>query len=82
MSPISDERREGSKGIELFGQKLSRSPARTLLGLALEYAGFLAAVVFVVLLLVTRVPLRLVDRALGTRTRERLIELLARVSPG
>lgn len=74
--------RDPGKGMRLLGERFRASPLRTVGGLALEYAGYFAACVFVVLLVVTRWPLRLVDGALGTRTRERLIDLVARVSPG
>ena len=56
--------------------------ARTLLRLPLEYAGFVAACIFALLLVVTRAPLAWIDRRTGLRVRERCIELIARVSPG
>ena len=69
-------------GIERLGQALRERPLRTLLGLLVEYAGFVAACIFALLLIVTRVPLALIDRSTGLRLRERCIELIARVSPG
>jgi len=66
----------------LFGVALRRSPLLTGLGLVVEYAMFASAVFLALGLFVTRVPLRLLDRALGLRLRERFIELIARLSPG
>ena len=66
----------------LFGVALRRSPLIAGLGLVVEYAMFAAAVFLALTLLVTRVPLRLLDHALGLRLRERFIELIARLSPG
>jgi hypothetical protein len=51
-------------------------------GLVGEYFTFAAAVGFAIFLGVTRVPLRLVDRAFGLQLRERFIDLIARISPG
>lgn len=70
------------KGLALFGPALRERPLGALLRLLLEYAGFFAASVFVILLVLTRAPLRVVDRVFGLRLRERFIELVARVSPG
>lgn len=69
-------------GIEQFGRSLRARPLHTLLGLGLEYAGYLAACVFALLLIATRAPLAWLERGTGLRLRERLIELIARVSPG
>lgn len=69
-------------GLEQLGRSLRARPLRTLLGLGLEYAGYLAACVFALLLIATRGPLAWLDRGLGLRLRERFIELIARVSPG
>jgi hypothetical protein len=69
------------KSFALFGRELSRRPVRALVGLGLEYAGYFAGCLFAAILLLTRFPLRLLDRATGWRLRERFIELIARVSP-
>lgn len=69
-------------GITRLGRALRERPVRTLLGLLVEYAGFVAACIFALLLIITRVPLALIDRSTGLRLRERFIELIARVSPG
>jgi hypothetical protein len=65
-----------------FGAALRKRPIRTGLGLGVEYAMFAAGVGLAFGLFVTRVPLRIADRALGLRVRERFIELIARISPG
>lgn len=57
-------------------------PLRTSAGLATEYAMFASGLGLALGLFATRVPLRLLDRALGLRLRERFVELIARVSPG
>ena len=66
----------------LFGSALREQPVRTGLGLGVEYATFAAGLGLAAALFATRVPLRLLDGALGLRTRDRFIELLARISPG
>jgi hypothetical protein len=76
------ERQVTRNAFALFGLALRTSPFRTGLGLIVEYAMFASAVFLALGLYLTRVPLRLVDRALGLRLRERFIELIARVSPG
>jgi hypothetical protein len=43
---------------------------------------FAAAVFLALGLFLTRAPLRVLDRTLGWRLRERFVDLLARVSPG
>jgi hypothetical protein len=65
-----------------FGTALRERPIRTGLGLGVEYAMFASGVGLAVGLFTTRVPLRIVDRALGLRLRERFVHLLARISPG
>lgn len=70
------------KGLALFGRALRERPFGASAGLILEYAGFFAASVFVLLLVLTRAPLRVVDRVFGLRLRERFIDLVARASPG
>jgi hypothetical protein len=66
----------------LFGDALRERPVRTPLGLGVEYAMFAAGLGLAVGLFATRIPLRVLDGALGLRTRERFIDLLARISPG
>ncbi len=65
-----------------FGQELRRRPAGTLLALLLEYLQYMGGILFSLLLLLTRVPLRLIDRATGLRLRERLIDRVASLFPG
>lgn len=73
---------DSTRGITLFGQALRARPARTLAVLFVEYGMFFAAVGLALALVVTRVPLRLLDGALGLRLRERFVNLIARLSPG
>jgi len=54
----------------------------TVVGLGLEYLMFASAIFLALLLFATRVPLRILDRALGLRLRERVVDFLAWVSPG
>lgn len=58
------------------------NPARAALGFVLEYLMFASAVFLALMLLVTRVPLRVLDGALGLRLRERFVDFIARLSPG
>lgn len=69
-------------GLALFRRELSRRPFGAVLGLSIEYAAYVAAWIFVLLLLLTRLPLRWLDRVCGLRLRERFIELIARVAKG
>ena len=71
-----------SPGTAHFKRSLRAQPVRTALRLALEYAGFVAACVFALLLLLTRAPLGWLDRYTGLRVRERCIDLISRISPG
>ena len=57
-------------------------PFGALAGLVVEYLMFASAVFLALLLFATRVPLRILDNALGLRLRERFVDFLARVSPG
>jgi hypothetical protein len=68
--------------VGLFRDALRERPVRTGLGLGVEYAMFASGMGLALSLFVTRVPLRLVDRAFGLSLRERFIELIARLSPG
>lgn len=70
------------KSFALFGRAVRARPIGAVAGLAVEYAGFFAACLFAALLLLTRAPLRGIDRLTGLRLRERFIDLLARISPG
>jgi len=65
-----------------FVRALRERPVRALAGLLVEYAGYVAACVFVLLLLATRLPLGFIDRTTGLRLRERCIDLIARIAPG
>jgi hypothetical protein len=69
-------------GTEHFRDAWRRRPVRTTLGLGVEYGMFASGMGLAAALFLTRVPLRLLDRATGLRLRERFIELLARISPG
>ena len=70
------------KGLTLLGLALRRHPLRTLGGLLVEYLGFVSAILFVLFLLLTRVPLRVLDSLTGWEIRRRIIDAIARVSPG
>lgn len=69
-------------GVASFQAALRAKPIRTSLGLGVEYAMFASGASLALGLFATRVPLRLIDRALGLRLRERFIDLLAKASPG
>jgi hypothetical protein len=69
-------------GLRHFYAQLRRHPLRALLGLAYEYAGYVAACIFALVLLSTRWPLGLLDRSCGLHIRDRLIDLVSRASPG
>ena len=66
----------------LFRAAVQERPVRAPLGLGVEYAMFASGLSLAIGLFATRVPLGILDRAFGLRTRERFIELLARISPG
>lgn len=74
--------REPLSAAELYKAALRERPLGASLGLGIEYAMFAAGLGLAIALFATRVPLRLLDRALGLRTRERFVQFLARVSPG
>jgi len=65
-----------------FGSALRDRPLRTSVELGIEYAMFASGVGLALCLFATLVPLRVADRVLGLRLRDRFVELLARVSPG
>ena len=73
---------KGAVGVARFVERMRREPARAVGALALDYATFAAMCGFALGLAATRRPLRAIDDALGTRLRERLIDAIARVSPG
>jgi hypothetical protein len=68
--------------MELFGRNLRAGVVRTLGGLVIEYLTFAAGVLLALLLFATRIPFGFVDRTFGWRLRERVVDLLARASPG
>jgi hypothetical protein len=69
--------------VRLFGSALRGGGiVRSLVGLFIEYLTFAAAVFLALLLFATRYPLGFLDRALGFRLRQRVVDALARVSPG
>jgi hypothetical protein len=70
------------RSFSLFRAAARERPIGATSGLVVEYAMFASAVGLALTLFATRVPMRALDRALGTRARERFIELLAKVSPG
>jgi hypothetical protein len=76
------ERTASRDPFALFGAALRQAPVRNGFGLVIEYLMFASAVFLALLLFLTRVPLRLIDRAFGLRLRERFIEGIARLSPG
>ena len=70
------------KGLAHFGRALRENPPRAMARLCVEYSGYFAAWGFVAFLVATRRPLRAIDRRFGLRLRERVIDAIARVSPG
>lgn len=80
--PALAERTESRDPFALYGAALRETPVRSGFGLVVEYAMFASAVFLALLLFLTRVPLRLIDRSFGLRLRERFIDGLARISPG
>jgi hypothetical protein len=70
------------RSLSLFRAAARERPIGASAGLVVEYAMFASAVGLALTLFATRVPMRALDRTLGLRTRERFVELLARVSPG
>ena len=73
---------ERDSPLRRFGRELRRRPAAALLWLLLEYLQYMGGIGFSLVLLITRVPLRILDRITGLRVRERLIETVARLFPG
>lgn len=69
-------------GVAHFWAAARRNPVRSVLGLIIEYAMFASAIFLAVSLLVTRVPLRILDVTFGLRLRQRFVDFLGKVSPG
>jgi hypothetical protein len=70
------------RSLEYLRDNFAKRPLGTIFGLLLEYAGFVAACAFVVVLWATRFPLRYLDETFGLTIRRRLIEMVAKLSPG
>jgi hypothetical protein len=70
------------RSFTLFRAAARGRPIGATTSLVVEYAMFASAVGLALTLLATRGPMRVLDRTLGLRLRERFVELLARVSPG
>ena len=69
-------------GLRLFAARFRERPLAAIVGLLVEYLGYLAACVFALLLLLTRAPLALLERLTGLPVRRRVIDLVARLAPG
>lgn len=65
-----------------FFRSFRARPVHATLGILTEYAGFVAACVFVLVLLLLRWPLGMLDTAAKTSIRRRLIDAVAVLSPG
>ncbi|HVU03045.1 MAG TPA: hypothetical protein VHE30_14895 [Polyangiaceae bacterium] len=74
--------RKPASAFSLYGESLRDRPVGASLGLVVEWLMFFSAVVLALGLFATRVPLRLLDGALGLRLRERFVDFIAKVSPG
>ncbi len=70
------------RGLSLFRKKFSKEPLRVLWHLCVDYAVYTGICFFVLFLLLSKGPLRLVDAVAGLSVRERLIEIIARLSNG
>jgi hypothetical protein len=80
--PATGDRKTSQDGPALFWAAFRERPFRVGFGLFVEYAMFASGVGLALSLFVMRVPLRLLDNALGLSLRERFIEFIARLSPG
>jgi hypothetical protein len=80
--PASGTRMTSQDGPALFWAALRARPLGVGFGLFLEYGMFASGLALALGLFVARVPLRLIDGALGLELRERFIDLIARISPG
>jgi hypothetical protein len=79
---IENSEEPHQNAVKLFGAVLRRSAFRAGVGLVIEYLTFASAVFLALLLFATRIPLGFLDRAFGFRIRQRVVDALARVSPG
>jgi hypothetical protein len=66
----------------LYAAALRARPIGVGLGLGIEYLTFAAGLFLALLLFLTRVPMRIIDRTFGLRLREHCVNALARISPG
>jgi hypothetical protein len=81
-TPAPGDRKTSQDGPALFWAAFRERPFRIGFGLIVEYGMFASGVFLALSLFVLRVPLRLLDQALGLELRERFIEFIARLSPG
>jgi len=70
------------RGLDLLRKNFSENPLRALWHLGVDYAIYTGICFFVLFLLLSKAPLRLVDAVTGLSVRERLIEVIARLSNG
>ena len=70
------------RALSLFSKKASEAPLRALWHLCVDYAIYTGICFFIVFLLISKVPLRLVDAVTGLSVRKRLIDVIARLSNG
>jgi hypothetical protein len=70
------------RAVNLFRQKIAEKPLRAVVDLCVDYAVYTGICFFVLFLFLSKGPLRLVDAITGLSVRERLIELIARLSSG
>jgi hypothetical protein len=78
----SSTRNPSLDGPALFAQKLRAAPLRACAGLVIEYGMFASGMFLALLMFVSRHPLGFVDRKLDLHLRERVIDFIARISPG
>jgi hypothetical protein len=69
-------------GGRLFLAKLRSRPAAALAGLAVDYATYVAMVLFFIALWTLRWPLWLLERATGRQVRRAVIDAIAKVAHG
>jgi hypothetical protein len=81
-TPAPGDRKTNQDGPALFWAAFRQRPFQVGFGLIVEYLMFAAGVFLALSLFVLRVPLRLLDQALGLQLRERFIDFIARLSPG
>jgi hypothetical protein len=68
------------RGVSLFRQQFEKEPVKTLVRLLIDYFVYTGMCFFVVFLLLSKWPLHLVDSITGLSVREKLIDLIAKVS--